>query len=52
MLDLDFNPEQEMLRQTTRDVLERHCPLDVVRDMEDDPDGLPAALWAGWANST
>ncbi len=45
MLDLDFSPEQEMLRQTVRDVLERHCPLAVVRAMEDDPVGYPAELW-------
>ncbi|HWE66311.1 MAG TPA: acyl-CoA dehydrogenase family protein [Acidimicrobiales bacterium] len=45
MLDLDFSPEQEMLRQTVRDVLERHCPLDVVRDMEDNPTGYPLSLW-------
>src|SRR5580698_3871259 len=45
MLDLDFSSEQEMLRQTVRDVLERHCPLSVVREMEDDPVGFPAALW-------
>jgi alkylation response protein AidB-like acyl-CoA dehydrogenase len=34
-----------MLRQTVRDVLERHCPLAVVRAMEDDPVGYPAELW-------
>jgi alkylation response protein AidB-like acyl-CoA dehydrogenase len=45
MLDLDFTPEQEMLRQTVRDVLERHCPLDMVRQMEDDPTGFPRSLW-------
>ncbi|HEY3843924.1 MAG TPA: acyl-CoA dehydrogenase family protein [Acidimicrobiales bacterium] len=45
MLDLDFSPEQEMLRQTVRDVLEHHCPLDVVRQMEDDPSGFPRSLW-------
>jgi alkylation response protein AidB-like acyl-CoA dehydrogenase len=45
-LDLDFSPEQEMLRQTVRDVLARHCPLSVVREMEDDPVGYPAELWA------
>jgi len=45
VLDLDFSPEQEMLRQTVRDVLERHCPLAVVRAMEDDPVGYPAELW-------
>ncbi len=45
MLDLDFDQEQELLRQTVRDVLGRHCPLEVVRQMEDDPVGYPAALW-------
>jgi alkylation response protein AidB-like acyl-CoA dehydrogenase len=45
VLDLDFSPEQEMLRQTVRDVLERHCPLSVVRDMEDNPTGYPLSLW-------
>ena len=45
MLDLDFDQEQELLRQTARDVLGRHCPLEVVRQMEDDPVGYPPALW-------
>jgi alkylation response protein AidB-like acyl-CoA dehydrogenase len=45
VLDLDFDQEQELLRQTARDVLARHSPLDVVRQMEDDPVGYPAALW-------
>ena len=40
MLDLEFDQEQELLRQTVRDVLARHCSLDVVRAMEDDPVGL------------
>ncbi|HEY1650789.1 MAG TPA: acyl-CoA dehydrogenase family protein [Acidimicrobiales bacterium] len=45
MLDLEFDQEQELLRQTMRDVLQRHCPLDVVRAMEDDPTRYPAELW-------
>ena len=45
MLDLDFDQEQELLRQTVRDVLARHCSLEVVRLMEDDPVGYPIALW-------
>ena len=45
MLDLDFDQEQELLRHTARDVLARHCTLEVVREMEDDPVGYPAALW-------
>ena len=46
MLDLDFSQEQELLRQTVRDVMDRHCPLTVVRDMEDEPRGFPQSLWA------
>jgi alkylation response protein AidB-like acyl-CoA dehydrogenase len=46
VLDLEFDQEQELLRQTLRDVLQRHCGLDVVRAMEDDPVGYPAALWS------
>jgi alkylation response protein AidB-like acyl-CoA dehydrogenase len=45
VLDLDFDQEQELLRQTVRDLLGRHCPLDVVRAMEDDPVGYPSGLW-------
>jgi len=45
VLDLDFSPEQEMLRETVRDVLAKHCPLSVVRQMEDDPVGYPPELW-------
>jgi alkylation response protein AidB-like acyl-CoA dehydrogenase len=45
VLDLDFDQEQELLRQTVRDVLGRHCPLEVVRQMEDDSVGYPPSLW-------
>ena len=45
MLDLEFDQEQELLRQTVRDVLAKHCGLDVVRAMEDDPVGYPPELW-------
>ena len=45
MLDLNFSPEQQLLRETVRDVLARHCPFSVVREMEDDPVGYPTELW-------
>ena len=45
MLDLEFDQEQQLLSQTVRDMLARHCPLEVVRQMEDDPVGYPTALW-------
>jgi alkylation response protein AidB-like acyl-CoA dehydrogenase len=46
VLDLEFDQEQELLRQTVRDVLQRHCGLDVVRAMEDDSVGYPSDLWS------
>jgi len=45
VLDLDFSPEQEMLRETVRKVCAASSPLSVVRDLEDDPVGYPAELW-------
>jgi len=44
-MDLDFTPEQELLRETVRGVCARHCGLDVVRELEDDPIGYPEKLW-------
>ena len=36
MLDLEFDQEQELLRQTARDLLEHHCSFDVVYSNQDD----------------
>ena len=44
-MDLDFTDEQELLRETVRRVCEEHAPISVVRAMEDDATGYPAALW-------
>jgi alkylation response protein AidB-like acyl-CoA dehydrogenase len=44
-VDLDFTPEQELLRDTVRGVCARHAGLDVVRRLEDDPVGYPEKLW-------
>ena len=44
-MDLDFTPEQEMLRETVRGVCEKYATVEVVRAMEDDPLGYPADLW-------
>jgi alkylation response protein AidB-like acyl-CoA dehydrogenase len=44
-MDLDFSPEQEMLRDAVAGVCARHCGLDVVRAMEDDPIGYSEAFW-------
>lgn len=45
MLDLDFTEEQEMLRETVRGVCSTYSPLEVVREMEDDPTGYAEAFW-------
>jgi alkylation response protein AidB-like acyl-CoA dehydrogenase len=44
-MDLDFTPEQQVLREMVRGVVHEHAPLEVVRKMEDDPKGYPPALW-------
>ncbi len=45
MLDLKFDAEQEMLRQTVRGVCATTSPLSVVRELQDDPTGYSADLW-------
>ena len=45
MLDLEFGPEQEMLRDTVRSLFASGAPLSVVRGLEDDPVGYPVDLW-------
>ncbi len=45
MLDLQFSPEQEMLRETVRGVCATTSPLSVVRQLEDDPFGYSPDLW-------
>ncbi len=45
MLDLDFTEEQDMLRDMVRGVCAQLAPFDVVRALEDDPDGIARDLW-------
>jgi alkylation response protein AidB-like acyl-CoA dehydrogenase len=44
-MDLDFTPEQEMLREAVAGVCARYAGLDVVRQMENDPIGYPDKFW-------
>jgi len=44
-VDLDFTPEQDLLRDSVRGVCARHAGLDVVRQIVDDPVGSPEKLW-------
>lgn len=45
MLDLEFTPEQEMLRETVRGLCETYSPLTVVRELEDSAAGYSPELW-------
>ncbi|MCL6647389.1 MAG: acyl-CoA/acyl-ACP dehydrogenase [Chloroflexi bacterium] len=44
-MDLALNEAQSLLARTARDFLAQECPLKLVRAMEEDPTGFPAALW-------
>ena len=44
-MDLDFDDQQEALRALAREVCDDYATIEVVRAMEDDPHGVPEALW-------
>ena len=44
-MDLDFSEEQQMLRDMVRGLVGEYSPIEVVREMEDDPNGCPPELW-------
>ena len=44
-MNLAFSEEQVMLRDLVRGVCDEHCPLEVVREMEDDAKGYQDTLW-------
>jgi len=44
-LDLDLSEDQKMLRTMARDFLEKECPKQLVRDMEQDEKGYSSKLW-------
>jgi alkylation response protein AidB-like acyl-CoA dehydrogenase len=45
-MDLDFTPEQDLLREMVRGVCSRYGGLDVVRKMENDPIGYSDLFWS------
>ncbi len=44
-MDLGLSEEQELLKNTARDFLEKECPESLVRAMEEDEKGYSAELW-------
>ena len=45
-MDLNFTEEQKILRDMVRNLCEEHASTRIVRDMENDPLGVPPGLWA------
>ncbi len=50
-MDLQLNDEQRLIQEMTRGLLREHCPRTVVRKMENDPRGVPQALWKQMAEA-
>jgi alkylation response protein AidB-like acyl-CoA dehydrogenase len=44
-MDLGLSEEQEMIKTSARDFLEKECPKSLVRDMEEDAKGYSPELW-------
>jgi len=49
-MDLGLSEEQEMLKNSAREFLEKECPEEHVRAMEDDEKGYSPALWKKMAD--
>jgi alkylation response protein AidB-like acyl-CoA dehydrogenase len=48
-MDFGFSEQQELLRRSARQFLERQCPSAVVRRLSEDSSGAAAELWQGMA---
>jgi alkylation response protein AidB-like acyl-CoA dehydrogenase len=49
-MDMDLSEEQELLKNSARELLERECPPAVVRDLERSDSGFSADLWRKMAD--
>ncbi len=50
-MDLNLNEQQEMLKKSARELLQKECPKSLVRAMEADQRGFSAELWKKMANA-
>lgn len=48
-MDLDLTGEQQLLQESVRRTIERHCPIERVRALENDPVGYSPELWSALA---
>ncbi|MBA3028160.1 MAG: acyl-CoA dehydrogenase, partial [Desulfobacteraceae bacterium] len=39
-MNLDFTPEQEMLRKSVAEFLTKACPMEIIKDIEDSDKGF------------
>ena len=44
-MDLGLSEVQQMLKSSAHEFLSQECPLTLVREMEEDPQGYTDALW-------
>jgi alkylation response protein AidB-like acyl-CoA dehydrogenase len=44
-MDMDLSEEQELLKNSVRDFLERECPVSLVRDLERSDTGFSPEMW-------
>ena len=44
-MDLGFDEVQMLLKNSAREVLEKECPITLVRAMEEDERGFTSELW-------
>jgi len=49
-MDTRFTKEQEMLRKSAREFLKMECPIDVVRELEENEKGYDPKIWKKIAN--
>lgn len=44
-MEFSLSKEQKMIKESAREFLEKECPTDLVREMEEDEMGYPSNLW-------
>jgi alkylation response protein AidB-like acyl-CoA dehydrogenase len=44
-MNLDFTPEQEMLRKSVAEFLTKGCPMEIVKEIEDSESGFDPKIW-------
>lgn len=44
-MNVRLDPQQELLRSSAREFLEKECPTELVREMMNDPTGVSRGLW-------